>query len=334
MATSCAKCGAPRPEEVRTCPSCGFDNPPARKEEEADGIVFIDSGPTEPPPPPPQPQTHDPVDFAPPPPPEPVALPSSASVTAVPAEPAPPAWAAPVLDALKPLEASPAGRSAVAAVRRQPLLIPGAAAVVVAAIMGFSYLALKPPPPPPAPPPAAPAAAPAEDFHPSATFAGAPRALVNGSAPAAPAETPLPPVPLPSQAAAPGAEAPQAPSAPQVSWTFEGTVFDLLTLRPVYAAKLSLFDADGNDVGQAESGPNGHYKLTVPSGIGYTLKIERDDYTDRYVDEGDAGGPPSAADAGARKILMDAAPRHLPWVGNSREAVQRDLALIPKPLDE
>ena len=122
---------------------------------------------------------------------------------------------------------------------------------------------------------------------------------------------------------------PQGPS-----WTFEGVVFDLLTARGVSGAKMIFVDADGNVVGETETGSAGRYKIALPPGIGYELKIEHDNYAGRYIDEGDAASPLREATPAERRILMRAAARNLPWVGNARNAVLRDLALVPRAPEE
>ncbi|MDE2510853.1 MAG: hypothetical protein KGL74_07005 [Elusimicrobia bacterium] len=201
----------------------------------------------------------------------------------------------------------------------------------------------------PEPAPAAPAALPAE-ARPAASFANSPRVVVAGDDEAPPSKTS-------SSAAnsAQGDDAPEAPApkkprrapepvrraakakAPQgPSWNFEGVVFDLLTARGVFAAKLVYLDADGNDVGQTETGPGGRYRIALPVSAsgGYTLRISHSDYTTRYIDEGDATSSLREATPEERQILMQAAARNLPWVGNTKKTLHRDLALVPKSPEE
>jgi hypothetical protein len=200
----------------------------------------------------------------------------------------------------------------------------------------------------PAPAPAAPAVAPAPaaEARPSATFAAAPRVVVAGEAPAKPDakaqsddgdEEPAAPAPKKAKRGTETARRPAKAKAPQgPSWDFEGVVFDLLTARGVFAAKLIYLDSDGNDVGQTETGPGGRYKVSLPVSTsgGYTLKIVHSDYTTRYIDEGDATSSLREATAEERQILMQAAARNLPWVGNPKKSLHRDLALVPKSPEE
>jgi len=246
------------------------------------------------------------------------AAPAVASA-ATPSAPQPPAAEAPKLPVAAPAPAAPAAVPAAAAA-------PAAPAAV-----------------------AAPAAAP-ESNRPSASFAVQPRVVVANEKPApAPAAEPVdasddePAAPAPvkkPRASRPAAEAPRRPKKPKAPagplWNFEGVVFDLLTARGVFAAKLAFMDADGNLVGEAETGPGGRYKAELPVGptSGYTLKILHSDYTSRYIDEGDATSSLREATAEERQILMQAAARNLPWVGNPSKTLRRDLALVPKSPEE
>ena len=165
----------------------------------------------------------------------------------------------------------------------------------------------------------APAAAPApETPRPTASFGSAPHAVVAGQEPK-PAAKPAPP------------EAPAKPrAAKRPNWTFEGTVFDLLTTRGVFGATLVFSNAAGKVVGQANTGQDGRYKISLPAGAGYQLKISHGDYADRYLDEGDATSSLREATPAERRILMSAAARNLPWSGDPQKTVRRDLALVPR----
>jgi hypothetical protein len=115
---------------------------------------------------------------------------------------------------------------------------------------------------------------------------------------------------------------------------FEGVVFDLLTARGVFGAKLIFLNPDGDVVGETDTGPAGRYKIALPPGSGYKLKISHGDYTERYIDEGDATSSLREATPEERKILMSAAARNLPWAGSEAKPVHRDLALVPKTPEE
>ncbi|MFI5347887.1 MAG: hypothetical protein ACHQ51_16065, partial [Elusimicrobiota bacterium] len=184
------------------------------------------------------------------------------------------------------------------------------------------------------------------EARPAASFTSVPRVVVAGETPSPAAKAPppddgdeeAPAAPAPKKARRPDApRRPAKPKAPQgPSWEFEGVVFDLLTARGVFAAKLIYLDSDGNDVGQTETGPGGRYKISLPVSAsgGYTLKIAHSDYTTRYIDEGDATSSLREATAEERQILMQAAARNLPWVGNPKKTLHRDLALVPKSPEE
>ncbi|HAZ07999.1 MAG TPA: hypothetical protein DCZ01_05615 [Elusimicrobia bacterium] len=120
------------------------------------------------------------------------------------------------------------------------------------------------------------------------------------------------------------------------TWSFEGMVFDLITARGVFAVKLSLRDPDGNVVGETETGGDGRFKIVVPAGgaRGYRLSLAHGDYSDRYIDEGDAMSSLRNATPDERGILMKAAARNLPWVGTPKKIVRRDLAVVPRSHEE
>ena len=180
--------------------------------------------------------------------------------------------------------------------------------------------------PPAAPAPAAPPAAAPDAARPAATFGSTPRLVVAGEEPK--------PVAKPKPAAAAPSEEPKARKPKGPKWTFEGVVFDLLTARGVFGAKLIFVDPDGNVVGETDTGPAGRYKISLPPGTGYKLKISHGDYTDRYIDEGDATSSLREATPEERRILMSAAARNLPWAGDPAKPVHRDLALVPRTPEE
>ncbi|MBI5246194.1 MAG: hypothetical protein HY923_03365 [Elusimicrobia bacterium] len=185
-----------------------------------------------------------------------------------------------------------------------------------------------PPPAPPAPI-VAPAPAPVtpsapvpstpvpDPSRPTATFNVAPR-------PKPPAPT-LKPKPKP---AAP--PAPVKPKGPQ--WTFEGTVYDLLTTRGVFGVKLVFVDAEDNEVASTETGTGGNFSLTMPAGPanGYQLRIIHDDYSGKHIDELDSTSSVRKADLEQRKFLLQAGARNLPWIGAVGKPVRRDMALVPR----
>jgi hypothetical protein len=139
-----------------------------------------------------------------------------------------------------------------------------------------------------------------------------------------------PPPPNPQAAPEPAQAAAAEPRPAKVpQWTFEGVVFDLLTARGVFAAKLVFLDRRGKVVATTESGEGGRYKIRIPAGSGYTLKISHGDYPGRYLDEGEATSSLRYASPEERKLLMSAAARHLPWTGDPRKTARRDLALVP-----
>jgi hypothetical protein len=183
-------------------------------------------------------------------------------------------------------------------------------------------------PPPPPVPESRPIISEARPAQSAPAVAPAPPPAVVAPIPAPTREAPPVPKPSPAPVRAPApqrrkaaaakpkaappkaAERPSKPKGP--AWTFEGVVFDLMTARGVFDAKLTFVDEDGNAVAETATGPNGHYRVTLPArppAQGYTLMISHADYTDRYIDEGDSTSSLREATPEERKILMQAAAR-------------------------
>lgn len=184
-------------------------------------------------------------------------------------------------------------------------------------------IAAAPPPPPPAaslpPAPApAPAAASPETARPTATFA------IPSRAPARPR--------APAPAAAPAKLAPPVLAALQAErgarWIFEGTVYDVKTLEPVYAARLRFVDASGKTVGQTVTGDGGRYRVDLPAGtIGYALLVSHPDYAPRYLDEIEP--PFRQAPEEQRAELSRVVMGNKPWLGEKDKSRRRDFVMIP-----
>ena len=172
-----------------------------------------------------------------------------------------------------------------------------------------------------APPPAS---APAPNAsRPSASFAATPHLIVHGQ------ETKPEAKPSPADSEPAGLQDANGPK-----WTFAGTVFDLLTARGVFGAKLVFSNREGDVVGRTDSGPAGRYKITVPAGTGYKLRISHGDYTGRYIDEDGATNSLREAPLDERRILMTATARNLPWRGDPKKTVRRNLGLVPRSPEE
>ena len=160
---------------------------------------------------------------------------------------------------------------------------------------------------------------PNDDSRPTATFSNVPRVIVTSHAPASVPKAAPPPTSV-------------VPKAPVEQWKFEGEVFDVLTGYGVFAAALTFLDAKGNLVGKTNTGTGGRYKISIPAGTGYMLKISAADYTDRYIDD-DPSASMRDATPQERMVLMRALPRAQPWAGNPKKAVRRDLGLVPQTQD-
>ncbi len=196
-----------------------------------------------------------------------------------------------------------------------------AAAVLAVVSLGVGYRLLSHPPPAPPPPPPAPPAPPVEYHAPATT------PVSFGEAKVVVATEELPPAaaaPAPVRAAPVPRAQPRRPS-----WKFSGMAFDLMTGEPVYAAKIILQDAHGQDVGSAETNADGLYSLAVPAdAAGYQLKIKRTDYLERCVDQGPGTRALRQATPDERLVLIHAV-NSRPWIGAAGRETVHDLALIP-----
>lgn len=336
MISRCPSCGFQVKEDERLCGSCGWDLVVRKRVPLPDKKPSAGAPPSKP-----ADSPEKPGSFA---------LPPARNLNEsspkpfakAPPEPEPETESGPALmlpgqadevepaDAAAPRRGSPVYIAAVAgaaigtvSVLAVSLLLRQEAAPVQHPASGASPFAARNAPSEAAPP------APKDDMRPAASFTATPRVTMAASAIPEPAK---PAVPKPAAAKKPARRAKSKGPA----WVFEGVVFDLLTARGVFAAKLSFVDPDGNVVGETSTGGGGGYKAVLPVGgpHGYALKISHGDYTERYIDEGDATSSLREATPEERKILMHAGVRNLPWVGLPKKSVRRDLGLVPLTLEE
>lgn len=189
------------------------------------------------------------------------------------------------------------------------------------------------PPPAPAPTPKAVVVAPAPaPVAPPAPAAPAKAVASRPTAVFATIAKPKPPV-APKPAAVVAA-APKKPAGPQ--WVFEGVVYDLLSTRGAYGVRLVFVDADDNEVASVETAEDGRYRASMKPGpaAGYALRIQHDDYSGKHIDELDSTSSVRKADLEQRKFLMQAGARSLPWIGQTGKPTRRDMALVPKQVEE
>jgi hypothetical protein len=175
--------------------------------------------------------------------------------------------------------------------------------------------------------PAAPAAAPAP-------AAAKPAAAAPPPPPAAP---PKPkPAPKPARVAAKPRPKPAArPKEEGPQWSFSGSTYDLISLRPVFAATLAFKDPSGKVCGEATTAEDGSYSISLAplSEAGYVLSVRHSDYQDRTIDE--INPPFKEVSLEERRQLVSMAARARPWIGSTSQTVRRDFVMIPKnPVDK
>lgn len=159
-------------------------------------------------------------------------------------------------------------------------------------------------------------------------------AAEESAVPASPPAANAPPAgPAPSDAAKPAPPPVQAagpePEKPRPQWVFEGRIYDMITLRPVFAAELRL-EAGDEKPAAAQTDENGRYRVSVPAleGETYQLTLTHPDYDGkRYFDE--ISPPYRTLDAQERRAMRRLVPRHKAWAGRVGGKTRRDLVLVP-----
>lgn len=150
--------------------------------------------------------------------------------------------------------------------------------------------------------------------------------------PPAAAKTEAPPPAKPEPKPEPKAAAKETPKPKpaKAAWVFEGMVYDLIRLAPVYQATLVFKDNTGAVKGNTTTHDGGRYRISLPPGPpeGYKLDISHADFLPKYIDEID----PPFRDVGEdyRRQLVDLAPPRRPWVGSTASVIKRDMVMIPK----
>jgi hypothetical protein len=127
-----------------------------------------------------------------------------------------------------------------------------------------------------------------------------------------------------------------APAARQAGprWVFEGTVYNLISLRPVFAATLTFKDASGKVRGETTTGADGTYRVSLDplADDCYDLAVQHSDYQEKYLDE---TNPPFKERIREERLqLVNTAPRPRPWIGKTARAVRRDVMMIPTDLGQ
>lgn len=140
---------------------------------------------------------------------------------------------------------------------------------------------------------------------------------------------PVAPTPTPTAALPDPDEGEPEPAMAVEKWTFEGRIYDMLTLRPVFAAEVRLQPKEGKPLA-VQTDENGRYRIQVPAldGGSYQLAIVHPDYDKkRYFDE--ISPPYKELELQDRKALVRLVPRHRPWTGKVKGRTRRDLVLLP-----
>ena len=181
---------------------------------------------------------------------------------------------------------------------------------------------------------------------PPPTAAPAP-AAVSIQPPAPAAAPPEPENPQPTQPPKPPVEAEQPLTAPPMDmapapddepsagrdWSLDGTVFDLLSLRPAANAKLSFENRASGEVFTAKTDARGRYKISLPrlADGGYWVSVNAKGYDGQYLEQ---SSPPFASRtrAGREEAAYEATQSqilHVPVFLDKEVSLEYDLALLP-----
>lgn len=143
-----------------------------------------------------------------------------------------------------------------------------------------------------------------------------------------------------SEPLSPAAEAPIVPSPHSVppppvaaaEWSFEGTVYDMVFVKPVKGISLLFMTQNEEETFSAKTDHKGRYKITLPARPGgFKLMADHPDYIDGYFDETDP--PYKSWTMERRRQLRAAKPVHKAWQSGSALPVRRDLVLFPEITD-
>jgi pyruvate/2-oxoglutarate dehydrogenase complex dihydrolipoamide acyltransferase (E2) component len=208
--------------------------------------------------------------------------------------------------------------------------------IVLGGLAGFAGLVyLNRPAPPPAPAPN-PAAAPPAPAAPAPAAAATPD--TSGAARVVVQQTPLASA-APAAEEEPQDEAPAAPRARKAArpkgWLVEGSVYDLLSLKPVPGAKIVFQDKNSGAMVTAVTDAGGRYKADLPKVVegGYEVTIARRGYSSEYLEE---MSPPYRSQSRGRRLeaaeeLQQSAVLHVPLLPEySASGATYDAVLFPR----
>lgn len=142
--------------------------------------------------------------------------------------------------------------------------------------------------------------------------------------------------PLSSGAGGPIASSETEPEAqkpaPAAEWTFEGTVYDMLSFRPVKGVVLLFMTENEDETFESRTDARGHFKIVLPPRPGgYKLVADHPEYIGEYFDE----TAPSIKtwSLSKRRQMRAARPSHRPWAAKDGAPVRRDFVLFPDITD-
>jgi hypothetical protein len=129
-----------------------------------------------------------------------------------------------------------------------------------------------------------------------------------------------------------GAAPKEAQEAPSKEWKLRGTVFDLVTLKPVAKATLVFSDPELNRRFELVTDGQGRYRTIVPSlpNRGYAVAVQHSDYAQSYLNP-DTKGVRSKSEQKRRELAqsLEHAVETYSVQGHGKKPVETDFYLAP-----
>ncbi len=162
-----------------------------------------------------------------------------------------------------------------------------------------------------------------------------------GAAPAAPVAAPpierktpegveMPP---PPKAEPKPAEPVQAAAESYPVFQVAGSVFDLITLKPVFKAKVVFTDTGTQEKRETATGPDGSFSLELAANMdGWDIQVRHDDYDRKYSEDWKPSLRSFAEErrAEAAATIRSRKGERVHILGREGDSVQKDLAVIPR----
>jgi hypothetical protein len=132
---------------------------------------------------------------------------------------------------------------------------------------------------------------------------------------------------------------PKAAQGDPTQWRVSGSIFDILSLKPVEDAEISFINASSGERFRTTTGPDGSYRARLPATESYTVNVRHPDYEAKFLADTSPSirklseGSRLAAVRQWMRTMQSSEP--LRPTETESSSLKRDLALIPlqRPAD-